>query len=198
MTTSTKPAHRPKSRDLIMDAMERILNENGYDAATIDAVIEQSGVARGTFYYNFPSKNAVVHALARRAAQPMVTRAKERMAEDTPLAEVLSDLAQGIVNWNRLYPNLGRAVLSSAYDDKGLPIPPNPEDQQSFRGFLAQIFSRCQAKGEIRSDIDPMSLSLMFIGMLFQGLFMWFLRPETDLPLWAEQTVSLFLEGVKS
>ncbi len=189
---------RPKSRDLIMDAMESILNQDSFEAATVDAVIERSGVARGTFYYNFPSKNAVIHALARRAAQPMVLRARERLSNDVPLSEILTDIAQGIADWNQQHPKLGRAVLSSTYDERGVPAPPDPNSPESFRNFLSEVFLMSQQKGEIREDIPAMNLSLMFIGMLYQGLFMWFVRPETaNLSLWAEQSASLFLEGVK-
>ncbi|WP_120495742.1 TetR/AcrR family transcriptional regulator [Kiloniella sp. EL199] len=189
---------RPKSRDLIMDAMEGILNQHGFEAATVDVVIERSGVARGTFYYNFPSKNAVIHALARRAAQPMVTRARERLSNDASLSEILSDIALGIADWNQQHPKLGRAVLSSIYDERGVPVPTDPNNPESFRSFLSDVFLMSQQKGEIREDIPAMNLSLMFIGMLYQGLFMWFVRPDAaNLPLWAQQSASLFLEGVK-
>lgn len=189
---------RPKSRDLIMNAMESILNQDSFEAATVDAVIERSGVARGTFYYNFPSKNAVIHALARRAAQPMVMRARERLSEAGSLSDVLTDIAQGIADWNQQHPKLGRAVLSSIYDERGVPMPPDPNNPESFRSFLSEVFLMSQKRGEIREDIPAMNLSLMFIGMLYQGLFVWFARPDSaNLSLWAQQSASLFLEGVK-
>ncbi|WP_421782344.1 TetR/AcrR family transcriptional regulator [Kiloniella litopenaei] len=191
-------ASRPKSRDLIMDAMESILNQNSFEAATVDAVIERSGVARGTFYYNFPSKNAVIHALARRAAQPMILTARDRLSNKAPLSEILTDIARGIADWNQQHPKLGRAVLSSIYDDRGVPVSPDPNNPGSFRSFLAEVFHESQQRGEIRQDIPAMNLSLMFIGMIYQGLFGWFMRPEAvDLTVWAQQSASLFLEGVK-
>jgi AcrR family transcriptional regulator len=44
------------TRRKILDAAQEVFSQNGYHMATMDMIAEKAGVAKGTLYYNFPSK----------------------------------------------------------------------------------------------------------------------------------------------
>ncbi|MGI6561404.1 MAG: TetR/AcrR family transcriptional regulator [Clostridia bacterium] len=44
------------TRRKILDAAQEVFSQNGYYMATMDMIAEKAGVAKGTLYYNFPSK----------------------------------------------------------------------------------------------------------------------------------------------
>ena len=44
----------------ILDAAETLFNSNEFDATTISDIIESVGVARGTIYYHFKSKEDIL------------------------------------------------------------------------------------------------------------------------------------------
>lgn len=46
----------------ILDATEELFNVNGFDGTTISSIIEKAGIARGTVYYHFKSKEDVLDA----------------------------------------------------------------------------------------------------------------------------------------
>ncbi|MBI3567699.1 MAG: TetR/AcrR family transcriptional regulator [Gemmatimonadetes bacterium] len=50
----------------ILDAAEAVIAEVGIDAATTNAIAERAGSSVGSLYHFFPSKDAIVQALARR------------------------------------------------------------------------------------------------------------------------------------
>jgi AcrR family transcriptional regulator len=53
-------AIREDVRDLILDAAERLLIRFGYSKLTMDDLAREVGVAKGTLYLHFPSKEEVV------------------------------------------------------------------------------------------------------------------------------------------
>lgn len=63
----SKPQEERKAE--ILDVAARIFNEKGYSNATIQDVINSVGIAKGTFYYHFSSKEALLDALIDRQAE---------------------------------------------------------------------------------------------------------------------------------
>ena len=47
----------------IIQTSERLFRENGYASTSVDAIIKEMGVAKGTFYYYFKSKEEVLPAI---------------------------------------------------------------------------------------------------------------------------------------
>lgn len=58
-------------RDEFMDAALRLCIDVGYEKLSIDQVTQAVGVAKGTFYYHFPSKTALLVALVERWADEL-------------------------------------------------------------------------------------------------------------------------------
>ena len=51
-------------RDVILDAMERLLARYGYKKTTMDDLAREAGIGKGTTYLHFPSKEEVALAPA--------------------------------------------------------------------------------------------------------------------------------------
>lgn len=62
--------HKQKSRERILDSASRLFSRRGYDAVSIDELMEDAGLTRGAFYNHFADKadvyaEAIVHAAIR-------------------------------------------------------------------------------------------------------------------------------------
>jgi AcrR family transcriptional regulator len=66
--TEPRPRRQPAEvrREQILDAAERVVLEQGYAATTVADVAEAAGLAKGTVYLQFASKNDLVAALRAR------------------------------------------------------------------------------------------------------------------------------------
>ena len=66
MTVATRP-NRTESehvrRKQLLDAARKIFREKGYEGATVAEIAEEAGLAKGTFYFYYPSKVAIAVAL---------------------------------------------------------------------------------------------------------------------------------------
>lgn len=60
----TKPAE--VRLDELMNAAQALFFAQGFDATTVNQIVQQANVAKGTFYHYFSSKNEVLEALRQR------------------------------------------------------------------------------------------------------------------------------------
>lgn len=61
-----RPAH---SRDMVLQAAERLVQTRGAGHLTFDNLVKESGVTRGGITYHFPTKEALLRALMERDMQ---------------------------------------------------------------------------------------------------------------------------------
>src|SRR5690606_24021731 len=59
---------RPSSRDVILDALQQLLIEQGLPAVTLEKVAAAANVSKGGLLYHFPTKEALITGLAQRLA----------------------------------------------------------------------------------------------------------------------------------
>lgn len=98
-------------RTLLLDAAEAVLVQQGLVGATIDQITSRAGVAKGTFYLYFRSKDEVIGALQERLWDGMVAASLEaaaRMEGDDwwdvidSFLEIVVDYDMGHRDWHRL------------------------------------------------------------------------------------------------
>ena len=68
-----------KSRELVLDAAERVMAEHGFEAATIARVVQEAGIPLSSVYHYYGSKDGVLLAVMERGA--------ERFFADMPVSE---------------------------------------------------------------------------------------------------------------
>lgn len=74
------------TRDLILDAAERLIGVLGYSKTTMDDVAKTAGVGKRTIYVHFPSKEEVVLGTIDRIVDRLVARLREHAAAPGPAA----------------------------------------------------------------------------------------------------------------
>jgi AcrR family transcriptional regulator len=90
MGTPASPRKRP-ARERLLDAADRLFYEEGVHAVGIDRVLEQSGVAKGSLYYNFGSKDDLVRTYLQNRHAKWAARIDEELAAAaTPAARILA------------------------------------------------------------------------------------------------------------
>lgn len=93
---------REERRNEILDTAEKLFYTKGYTKTTINDILKEIGIAKGTFYYYFKSKEEVMHAIIHRIVDYDLAVAK-RIAKDPELT---------------VYDKLLRIMLSQGQDSK--------------------------------------------------------------------------------
>jgi AcrR family transcriptional regulator len=84
MRTVKRPEVR---RAELMDAAEALFADRGIDATSVGDIIERAGVAKGTFYWHFASKEELIDALVERENDGYIQRVRP-IVEDPSLSAV--------------------------------------------------------------------------------------------------------------
>lgn len=61
----------------ILDTAERLFHIKGYEKCAVNDILKEVGIAKGTFYYYFKSKEEVMDGIVERYKDIIVTRAEE-------------------------------------------------------------------------------------------------------------------------
>ena len=99
----------------ILDAAEELFAAKGYDATSTGDILERVGIARGTLYYHFQSKEEILDALIGRINQALIARAR-RIAEDqsVPVVErIIRTIAS--MNLEEEKSSIGHEVLEQVH-----------------------------------------------------------------------------------
>jgi AcrR family transcriptional regulator len=92
-----RTSKNPDDRKLeIIEVAERLFRENGFKKTSVDAIIQAMGVAKGTFYYYFKSKDAVLEAIVNRTLDQVVEMAQQ--VADEPALNALAKMQMLLSN----------------------------------------------------------------------------------------------------
>jgi TetR/AcrR family transcriptional repressor of nem operon len=85
-TPKRKRERRPPEvrREQILDAAARVFTDKGPSAATMDEVAAAAGVAKGTVYLYFDSKEQLLSGLGNRYTEELLRRSNELLKGDGP------------------------------------------------------------------------------------------------------------------
>lgn len=78
-------------RDEILDVAERLFCTNGYDNTSTNDILAEIGIARGTLYYHFKSKEDILDAMIDRILDEIIRKATNiALNESMPVLERLT------------------------------------------------------------------------------------------------------------
>lgn len=80
MRVSKDPTVR---KNEILDVAGKLFAQKGFDQTSTGEIIAQAGIARGTLYYHFRSKEEIMDALVERSTNQLFTAAKKVAADQT-------------------------------------------------------------------------------------------------------------------
>ncbi|MGC9336205.1 MAG: TetR/AcrR family transcriptional regulator [Anaerolineae bacterium] len=174
-----------------MEVALRLFREHGYDATTVHRVTEAAGVAKGTFFNYFETKQAILPALAESRLQQLEEAlAPEQGAPASPVARI--KLALRLVAENRPSdPALARRLFTAARHRKGV----RPGHMLSH--LLAEQVRQAQAAGEIRASLDPLYLGDLIRALFFEQMIMYHSGYcPAPFPELLDTMVDLLLDGI--
>jgi len=169
-TSSSAPgvreAQRLETRTRLFDAALAEIGRAGLAGADVSAIAAAAGVARGTFYFHFPTKEHVVIELERREEATIVAELDAARPLRENLGSVLQELVHQVLNAeNRLGPLIFRDMLGLHFSSAR---PLDDELQEHpLAGFVIDVIARAQAEGRVAADVDAGELGVIFMTGLF-------------------------------
>jgi AcrR family transcriptional regulator len=162
MGTPASPRKRT-ARERLLDAADRLFYEEGVHAVGIDRVLEQSGVAKGSLYYNFGSKDDLVRTYLENRHAKWVARINDELATAATPADKILGIFDALA---ALFaqPNFrGCAFINAAAE-----APPGSSEELAvgdFRTWLHDLFATLVTEAGYH---DPGKLTAQLV-ILYDG-----------------------------
>ena len=191
-----RQTQRLETRARLFQAAIEEFRRVGFDAAQIDDIVEAVGVARGTFYFHFPTKDHVLIELQRRGQESVVERLASVRSE--PGAGSVKGFLQQVLDVILAEASragetgLMRDVLSVMLrTGVGTDLADHPLVEA-----LMEFFAEAQRRGEIRQDLTPHELTMILLSSLPATLLSNRDRPEVELRPALRRVIDVFVRGV--
>ena len=95
-------------RDQIIDAAAAVFSQKGYHPASMDAIAQTAGVAKGSLYYHFHSKSDLFTAVVCEGIADMRRQVDTIMAANTGIQEIFTAVADSLLRALRRLSGPGR------------------------------------------------------------------------------------------
>ncbi|MFR1708719.1 MAG: TetR/AcrR family transcriptional regulator [Clostridium sp.] len=156
-----------KTRKIIFEAAIKVFSSNGYESATMDEVASKAGVAKGTLYYHFKSKEELFYFIVQSGIDLIsdeVSKAIEEVDDPIERMKVAARLQLKYFYTNK---DLFRVIMTHMWGSKE-----RHEEIRSQMKSLIDLTSKTLSEIKKDSDKDKEDydiLSYCFIGILFSS-----------------------------
>src|SRR5688572_24019503 len=196
-TVVRAPAGADK-RDLILRAATKVFAQNGYFQSQVADVARVAGVAAGTVYLYFKSKDDLLVSIFERSMHDVLAECRAAIdGLDEPAAR-LSKLAH--LHLERLGRDKDLAVVFQVELRQSVKFMERSAESflQDYFKLIRQAIADGQQSGAFRKDISATTATKIFFGALDEMATNWVLsRRKYDLNAEADAVVDLFINGVK-
>lgn len=145
----------------IQQAALRVIGKKGLADTTIQEIADEAGVAKGTIYLYFESKEDLVQRTAELALSHLRTRLEATLAVPRPLPEQMRALLQAKVEFFDAHREFFRIHLAASKGDMDLFCRNRQQQTAEYQRNLqrwAAVLTEAMDRGEIRR-VDPLRLT---------------------------------------
>ena len=186
-------------REAILRAAITVFAHNGYFNSKVADIAREAGVADGTVYLYFKSKEEILHSIFDRSVDEALAAAREQIKLITDPREKLRRIA--LLHLERLGADRDLAVVFQV-ELRGSTKFMEEFSAAGFAEYLTLIrntFEEGQQAGLFRSDLNPNVVAKIVFGALDEMATNWILsKRRYKLAPMADQVLDIVLNGVNA
>ena len=176
-----------------------LFRDRGFDETRVEEITQAAGVAKGTFFNYFPTKEDVLLYIGERhmtrLGAAMSNGAGKQLAQERSAIAALKTVLHALAHSLEEDKDLVRLAVDKAM--KISHLAPNASGRFSLQGLTVLLIRRAQRAGEIHPAVDPELVAQMLEGLYYQQLVIWCQEDfGFDLGERLAQVVDLLLVGI--
>jgi TetR/AcrR family fatty acid metabolism transcriptional regulator len=187
-------------RDRILDAATRVFAKRGFFAAQVADVAKRAGVAAGTVYLYFTSKDDILLSLFERTMTAAIREVRGTMAAAPahPLDRLRTIAHMHLARLGR-DPNLAVVFQVELRQSTKFMARLSTSSLREYLGLLREVIADGQAQGAIRADLNPTIAAKVIFGALDEMATNWILS-ERDYVLEhdAKMVMDMLIGGLQA
>jgi len=198
--SSEAEAARPSEKyQRILDAAIEVIAKKGFHNSRVSEIAQQAGVADGTIYLYFKSKEQILMTALDTAFQSFLARARKELAgTDSPAIRLrkLAALHLGSLEQNR---SLAVVLQTELRQSAKFLAEFSQRDLKNYFNLIREVVREGQQAGIFREDISDKIFAACFFGALDELVTAWVLSERGyDLTAAANPVVDLMFSGMEN
>ncbi|OBJ49842.1 TetR/AcrR family transcriptional regulator [Mycobacterium asiaticum] len=159
---SARETKRLQTRERLMGAAVAEFKRSGMADADVSAIVAAAGVAHGTFFFHFPTKEHVLLELEHREEQRMANQFARFLETGPELADALHEAVRLVSGLERrLGEELFKDFLALHFSQTRPPVE-DGRDHPIIVGVAREI-EQAQQRGDVDPDVIPMNSAVFFL-----------------------------------
>lgn len=158
MSNSKEAEERKKE---ILDVAEELFTTKGYDGTSTTDILERVGIARGTLYYHFKSKEEILDALIDKIIQGMVSNIHLALSDRTTALQKLISFIDSI----KIDSAIGKEITDYAHKPQNALM--HQKIQNSLLAVLtpiaAEIINQGIKEGNMSTDYPEEAAEMLLV-----------------------------------
>lgn len=182
-------------RQAIVDAAMRVFGTTGFHDAKIADIAAEAGVATGTLYNYFSSKEEIFQSILEDGRLALIEELERLVQVEDPV-ERLRELMRGLFGFLDQHGAL--FILHMQLGTAPMDLKASNANDEAFRKQLMQIVEAAvrEAGARLRCDVPPEALAWAFGGVMHGAVLRWLDGGcKSSLTDHADLIMNLFLEG---
>jgi AcrR family transcriptional regulator len=159
---SAREAKRLQTRERLMGAAIAEFKRSGMAEADVGAIVSAAGVAHGTFFFHFPTKEHVLLELEKREEDRMAKQFGQHVGKRHDLASALSEAVRMVLNLERRLGDILFKDFLALHFSQTRP-PAEGVNDHSLVILLAQEIERERARGQLDPEVNAMNSAVIFL-----------------------------------
>lgn len=166
MPIRRRPVRTEQTKAKLFRAAMEIMSQKGPTATTVDEVAAKAGVAKGSVYYNFGSKQSMVDSLLRYGVDQMLDRV-DQLTDDIPVHDLIVRSVRAALEFLEETPGFARLALAEMWRPSTGASPIMVEQRGRLLARLTELTTALIAEHEPASNPDAESLAVALFGATF-------------------------------
>jgi TetR/AcrR family fatty acid metabolism transcriptional regulator len=185
-------------RDRIMNAAITAFAQTGYHQATMAAVAREAGVAAGTIYLYFKSKDDLLISIFEEKVQGFIDEFHRQLAQEESAEVKLRKLVQLHLFEMQKRPDLAAVFQLELRQSRHFMSAYPKADLKSYFDLIGEIIEEGQQQGLFRKDLYLSAIKRAFFGAMDETVTSWLLAGRNyDLTQMAPPLTDLFIRGLR-
>ena len=186
---SRREQQRQETRRKVFASALQIFRRDGVAEIRIEDIATLAGVSRGTFYFHFPTKDAVLSELLL-TAEADFTAEIDALPAGAPLEEVLNTTAVAMARpWSAeplLWMEVGLVAMRNTANKLA-----HGQPTDGIRAVLGRRFENAAATGQLSSLVPAQIIADFYLANAFAVAVSWSTNPDIITPSGARRVAPL-------
>lgn len=156
----------------ILDVAERLFGSKGFDNTSTNDILNEIGIARGTLYYHFKSKEEILDIMIDRMTKQLVEKAKDIVSQKN--MSVLQRLTLMMLELNVSGGNLGHEILEQVHKPQNALMHQKMQERllSGINPLITSLIEECITQGICQTDYptEVAEMTLLYYNTVFDDL----------------------------